>query len=171
MVKKSAHKGKHEVSVAVAAPVAPPVVETPPQVEYEQREEWYRPETADWLYFASAVSDDGMTLVIHENTGINGREQGALVATITVSPEFGRKDAARIANLMASAPGLYRDLRTLAPYAVGGAEGLDEFNAAVETMFLAINGYPYAFPREEETDEQVYKRLHASRGRVRKFIP
>ena len=91
---------------------------------------------------------------------------GPLVATIFVAPEYGGKDAQAISDLIAAAPALFRHVRHLATYAIDCSEGVEDFNAAVSAMFLAIRTYPYACPEPEELDESIGKKLNACRGRL-----
>lgn len=135
---------------------------------FVQREDWYHPEVSEWLYFAEVMSADGKTLAIYENSDDPKKQyRGALVATVTIAAEFGRKDAKNIANLMAAAPALFQHVRNLAGYAVEEAHGLDDFNAAVETMFLAIGHYPFEMPGPE-ADDEICKRVNKLRGRIPK---
>ena len=159
--KKSARKGKQTVPSPKAIETTPrSVAEVTP--EFEQRENWYTPELADWT--PGCVG--GRTFALHEFTGIPGNEVGPLVATIVVAPEYGGEDAKAIADLIAAAPALFRHVRHLATYAIDCLEGIDDFNAAVSTMFLAIGNYPYACPEPEELDESIGKKRNACRGRL-----
>ena len=162
MVKKRARKGKQIVPTpkVVEVPTPPPVAEVAP--EFEQRENWYAPELADWM----PCSFGGKIFAIHEDTGIPLKEKGPLVATIFVAPEYGGKDAQAIVNLIAAAPALFRQVRHLATYAIDCSEGLEAFNAALSVMFNAIGNYPYACPEPEELDESIGKKLNACRGRL-----
>ena len=166
--------GEIAIEVVEPDPAELPVMAKPtadaqpaPSVEFEQRENWYSPELATWASYGAPHSIVGTrTFTIHEDTGIPLKEKGALVATITVAPEYGLKDARKIADLMAAAPDLFRHLRIMATYGIDGVEGVEAFNAAVQAMFLAIGWYPYDVPSPNELDESIGKKLNASRGRV-----
>ncbi len=144
----------------------PPPVATRWQLE-SQREDWYTPHLAHWQYFANPISEDGRTLEIHEAD--DKGNTGALVATITVAPEFSKINACDIANLMAGAPALFRNLRSIAACSMHEVEDLAEFNTAVETMWCAIGHYPYQYPERDKTDEDRSARLNECRGVMRNY--
>ena len=150
-------KTKTPASSPKAAPVS-----TPPTEAFEQREQWHSPHLVDWQH----VGGEGKSFHIYEDTGDVPYDKGPLVATVTVSPEFSQRDAAKIVRLMACAPKLFRALRAIGPHSLDHAEGAADFAAAVEAMMLAIGNYPYTMPFVDELEESIGQKLNRVRGRI-----
>lgn len=170
MLKKQAHKGKREErNRKPAAEVNAPAQPSPP--EYEQRENWYSPELARWSECPEADKDDPRSFRIYESSGAPYHKNTALLATVTIAPEFGPEDAKDIAQMMSCAPALFRALRTIAVNALDHIDGLQEFADALETLWMACGKYPYEWPHPDEKDDQIGEMVNACRGRMPKPNP